>query len=205
LARPSCWTAAVRSDVGREGTTALFDGVEANRKYPYPSWAKRGKVRWAWAGWESTMYERRVEMPVVDRDGLEEWHTRIGTDRTMAERADTGLRSITAPMDGEGRRFDLHALPTTLGSWLDAAAVPTSVARRITGHATEVVLRKHCQRATAEQTRRAVEALSLPGLAATGADGAATSSPTSRSAKPCGPVQRGAPNGPHPRARDHNM
>ena len=86
------------------------------------------------------------------------------------DRAKRAKSDFLAAVDSEGRRVDFHALRTTCGTWLEHAGVAPSIAKRVTGHASEQTLRRHYHRATLDQPRRAVEALPAVDLRATGTD-----------------------------------
>ena len=89
---------------------------------------------------------------------------------TPEDRAKRAESCFLADLDAEGRRIDFHALRTTCGSWLDQAGVAASIAKRITGHASEHTLQRHYHRSTREQARRAVEAMPDIPLRATGTE-----------------------------------
>ena len=97
----------------------------------------------------------------------------VGEAATPHERARRQEDDFLPDLDAEGRRIGFHVLRTTTGSMLDQAGVAASVATKITGHASEAVLRKHYHRSTLRQARQAVEALpdfNPEPLAATGTD-----------------------------------
>ncbi len=97
----------------------------------------------------------------------------IAEGATAEDRAKRAQGDFLAVVDAEARRIDFHALRTTCGTWLDQAGVALSVAKRVTGHTSERTLQRHYHRATDNQTRRAIEALPLVKLRATGTDDAA--------------------------------
>jgi len=99
----------------------------------------------------------------------EQWISKGKTPKDRAKRADTDyLKDI----DAEGRRLDFHAQRTTTGTSLDQKGVASSIATRITGHATERVLKQHYHRSTQDQVRRAIDLLPAFELSATGTDDA---------------------------------
>ena len=119
----------------------------------------------------------------------------IAEGTTPKERAKRAESYFLVAVDVEGRRIDFRALHTTCGTWLDQVGIAPSVAKRVTGHASEQALEKYYHRATAQQTRRAIEALPSIDLRAMGTDdSSATPSSTPRNAgtKRCNAMQRNA-------------
>jgi hypothetical protein len=67
----------------------------AGRKYPVPDWARRGKIRWAWAAWEPLLYYRRVGSAVANREDIAPWLDRIHRRQTLELLAAAGFNCIT--------------------------------------------------------------------------------------------------------------
>ena len=98
----------------------------------------------------------------------------IAEGATAEDRAKRARSDFLAPVDAEGRRLDFHALRTTCASWLDQVGVPPSVAKRVTGHSSEKILKDSYHRPTQRATRRAIDSLPLLEMRATGTDDANT-------------------------------
>ena len=109
----------------------------------------------------------------------------IAAGATADERAKRASSDFLKAQDADGRRVDFHALRTTTGTWLDHAGVADSVARKITGHSSDTVLRRHYHRADVQQAREALEQLPELGVVAlrptgTDTDSGALDRPTVR-------------------------
>lgn len=75
-------------------------------------------------------------------------------ERTAREKSD-----FLAPIDSEGRALDFHSLRVTSATWMANMNVPIHIAKKVTGHRSTDVHRRHYQRTEAGQVREAISAL----------------------------------------------